>query len=635
MIVLQCFQLGFFLGKSSFGNFYERTVARGFELTGIGFCGKRGYQNQRTNLSNARYMLLLEVPTYFKFSFSLQELIKSSFQDIVSDELKKMKETPMKSCSETLSADAETNDDMIWEYDGLHEAYQGECEEIMLEMQKIFYEDLENEQIGKDSNINAWEDEEDEYLARAVFENMQLNDDKVGKEVTLEILRDRLAEAHGQHFDRGCRLKPKFCIKSKFDMTALYMECQGCNTFEIGGRDLYKVYKEAGNVAVMSISVDDCIDLDGMERSILAKVKDLSVISELLKHMSSEGFDDVGLRYVGGRWVWLEFDSMDQVESVKTSKALKEIFLEFKDVSHDFIPDERCVWIDLVGLPLASWAPEVYKKLGGRWGSSVFTDMVSNGPMSHGKVCVLTESLHRVIESFIVSYRNRTYRIIATEFAYWAPNIESMEVNSESNPLERKDAEGPSLDESLENEEHLDSAFCREEDVAWGGKMILWTPLKKGVRDDSVLYNDGCIKDCMENNLEDDAGEILGVHSQGDCGNVTTDDNEDVMPVIAPEKDSIIAPPSTPPGNDLNIAVESGSSWIDYIGHLTSDEIDSDKRWSYRDPNGNIHGLFSLAQLRSWKDYFPSDLQIWSYYGNVKEAILLHNALSRQTKDAG
>ncbi|GKE63196.1 hypothetical protein Tco_1513563, partial [Tanacetum coccineum] len=73
---------------------------------------------------------------------------------------------------------------------------------------------------------------------------------------------------------------------------------------------------------------------------------------------------------------------MDQVESVKTSKALKEIFLEFKDVSHDFIPDERCVWIDLVGLP---WAPEVYKKLGGRWGSIVFTDMVSDGPMSHGK----------------------------------------------------------------------------------------------------------------------------------------------------------------------------------------------------------------------------------------------------------
>ncbi|GJY85579.1 hypothetical protein Tco_0499605 [Tanacetum coccineum] len=279
-------------------------------------------------------------------------------------------------------------------------------------------------------------------------------------------------------------------------------------------------------------------------------------------------------------------------------------FLEFKDVSHDFIPDERCVWIDLVGLPLASWAPEVYKKLGGRWGSSVFTDMVSDGPMSHGKVCVLTESLHRVIESFIVSYRNRTYRIIATEFAYWAPNIESMEVNSESNFSGKEDAEGPSLDESLENEEHLDVDSCdsdspknvnndsvspssrvlREEDVR-GVESDLVDSFEEGeIRDDSVLYNDGCIKDCMEKNLEDDAGEILGVHSQGDCGNVTTDDNEDVTPVIAPEKDSIIAPPSTPPGNDLNIAAESGSLWIDYIGPLTSDEIDSDKRWSYRDP---------------------------------------------------
>ncbi|GJV54023.1 hypothetical protein Tco_1449764 [Tanacetum coccineum] len=32
----------------------------------------------------------------------------------------------------------------------------------------------------------------------------------------------------------------------------------------------------------------------------------------------------------------------------------------------------------------------------------------------------------------------RTYRIIATEVAYWAPNIESMEVNSETNPRKER-----------------------------------------------------------------------------------------------------------------------------------------------------------------------------------------------------
>ncbi|GJV24547.1 hypothetical protein Tco_1377242 [Tanacetum coccineum] len=72
------------------------------------------------------------------------------------------------------------------------------------------------------------------------------------------------------------------------------------------------------------------------------------------------------------------------------------------------------------------------------------------------------------------------------------------------------------------------SRVLREEDVR-GVESDLVDSFEEGeIRDDSVLYNDGCIKDCMEKNLEDDAGEILGVHSQGDCGNVTTDDNEDV-----------------------------------------------------------------------------------------------------------
>ncbi|GJV23549.1 hypothetical protein Tco_1376244 [Tanacetum coccineum] len=51
------------------------------------------------------------------------------------------------------------------------------------------------------------------------------------------------------------------------------------NVFQSFNSYAKAVHKEAGNEAVMSISVDDCIDLDGMERSILAKVKDLSYSS--------------------------------------------------------------------------------------------------------------------------------------------------------------------------------------------------------------------------------------------------------------------------------------------------------------------------------------------------------------------
>ncbi|KAH9603430.1 hypothetical protein KSS87_012635, partial [Heliosperma pusillum] len=157
-----------------------------------------------------------------------RELMKSALEDIVSDELKKLKKE--KSGGEG---------DMLWEYNGIHTADQEECEEILLEMQKIFYEDdiLEMNQREAE-NRSVLEDEEDEYLASAIQEYMQLNDEKGwkektwcpicwkgelkenlhfiycslcllkinrGDEVNLVLLRDRLAEAHEEHLDRGCR----------------------------------------------------------------------------------------------------------------------------------------------------------------------------------------------------------------------------------------------------------------------------------------------------------------------------------------------------------------------------------------------------------------------------------------------
>lgn len=64
--------------------------------------------------------------------------------------MKKFKNLPLKSndCMEISSPTAEPND-ILWEYDGLHSAYQGECEEILLEMQRIFYEDLRAEPTRK------------------------------------------------------------------------------------------------------------------------------------------------------------------------------------------------------------------------------------------------------------------------------------------------------------------------------------------------------------------------------------------------------------------------------------------------------------------------------------------------------
>ncbi|KAL5549540.1 hypothetical protein UlMin_004771 [Ulmus minor] len=224
-------------------------------------CYKRVREDRRQLLWKLRGM-----PPSHPPNFISEDAIKSTFQDIVSSELKKLKDSSSED-SLKMSTSSVEMDDMLWEYNGLYDAYQGECEEILLEMQKIFYEDLREESTEKEpeNNIETWEDEEDEFLANAVYEHMELNDKQLREviwcpickqgelkekynliyctlcklqlkksvEVSLELLRSRLAEVHAKHLDQGCLLKPKFCMETKFDITALYIVCTGCSTFEV------------------------------------------------------------------------------------------------------------------------------------------------------------------------------------------------------------------------------------------------------------------------------------------------------------------------------------------------------------------------------------------------------------------
>ncbi|GJX09470.1 hypothetical protein Tco_1347763 [Tanacetum coccineum] len=91
--------------------------------------------------------------------------------------------------------------------------------------------------------------------------------------------------------------------------------------------------------------------------------------------------------------------------------------------------------------------------------------------------------------------------------------------------------------------------------------------------------------------------------SQSDVVIVTTDDNEDLRMLLLLKKTPSLAPPSTTPAEN-------------------------------RDPN-EIFTMWSplATKQRSWKIMFLTDLQIWSYYGNVKELFYFISALSRQTKD--
>ncbi|CAB4291894.1 unnamed protein product [Prunus armeniaca] len=141
-------------------------------------CYKRVREDRRRLLWKMRM-----VPTPQFLNHIPNDLIKSAFQDIVSAELGKIKDSSLDD-NTRISKSVPEGNDVLWEYEGLTDAYQGDCEEMLLEMQRIFYEDLSTEPTTKETEIRVetWEDEEDEYLAQAVYEHMQLNDKQLRKE---------------------------------------------------------------------------------------------------------------------------------------------------------------------------------------------------------------------------------------------------------------------------------------------------------------------------------------------------------------------------------------------------------------------------------------------------------------------
>ncbi|KAL1569544.1 zinc finger CCCH domain-containing protein 44-like [Salvia divinorum] len=67
-----------------------------------------------------------------------------------------------------------------------------------------------------------------------------------------------------------------------------------------------------------------------------------------------------------------------------------------------------------------------------------------------------------------------------------------------------------------------------------------------------------------------------------------------------------------------------------YTGNSPSaDNIDHEKLWHYRDPNGKIQGQFSMMQLRKWSTtgLFPHDMRIWTNHEQY-DSLLLTDALS-------
>ncbi|CAH1421164.1 unnamed protein product [Lactuca virosa] len=146
-----------------------------------------------------------------------------------------------------------------------------------------------------------------------------------------------------------------------------------------------KKQEKAKTTKIISLAAGDFMTIDDSTKIVLGKVKDASIIPQLYSLCSVEGFEEVEIKYVGGRWVWFQFMASTTCVLFKQHGGIKKYFYEVIPVSKSFVVKERAVWLEIQGLPLYAWSITAYKKIAGMYGKVLFADEDLDEQLSSGK----------------------------------------------------------------------------------------------------------------------------------------------------------------------------------------------------------------------------------------------------------
>nr|GFA75811.1 RNA-directed DNA polymerase, eukaryota [Tanacetum cinerariifolium] len=122
-------------------------------------------------------------------------------------------------------------------------------------------------------------------------------------------------------------------------------------------------------VILKSVTLDaaDLLVTSNLSNVVLAKVRDVHLILNINNVLNKEGFYGFQCKYIGGAWLWIEFDAAESCQKLHQNSEMSWYFTAMKHVTHSFKADERIVWIKISGIPLNSWTSKAFKKLLKAW----------------------------------------------------------------------------------------------------------------------------------------------------------------------------------------------------------------------------------------------------------------------------
>ncbi|KAL4559743.1 hypothetical protein LXL04_031888 [Taraxacum kok-saghyz] len=184
---------------------------------------------------------------------------------------------------------------------------------------------------------------------------------------------------------------------------------------------------------VLSIPDEMLIVEETYRLALLVEISKPRVIPNFKNLCRTEGFGEVGVRYEGGRWLMLQFNS---------------------EVSR------HAFQVELRGLPLAVWSDKVVEMVISKWGELLFVEDANEFPLSSRRVCIAYTNRKSLKEALMVKVAGIRYSISVKELMDWEVDMEVEGLNQDDEEsLEGSDGASHGEEQFDENE---DDEFVEE-----------------------------------------------------------------------------------------------------------------------------------------------------------------------------
>lgn len=137
-----------------------------------------------------------------------------------------------------------------------------------------------------------------------------------------------------------------------------------------------------------ALTLDNSCLLDRDYSLILVrKVKEFGILPNLREIFDKEGFDQMLIRYMGGFWVALEFQSIKAKDKFKKRRGVSSWFSLILPWTKYFVVDDRVIWVDIEGVPSIAWTYNSFSKIAKMWGELLYAEDLNDNNLYHKRLC--------------------------------------------------------------------------------------------------------------------------------------------------------------------------------------------------------------------------------------------------------